>query len=344
VVSRIDLRSNTMPDSLRNPAIQHVSLVIPARNEEESLAALIDSIRGQTRAPDEVVLVDGGSTDRTVALARALAAPAPNFRLIEAGDATPGRGRNVGIAAASHEWIALTDAGIRLEPTWLERLIAVVEQDPQVEVVYGNYEPITDSFFERCAVLAYVSPQQLRCGGRMRGPSVTTCLIRREVWRAVGGFPDRRAAEDLIFMERIQQRGFRIGWAPTATVRWQLQPSLVRTFRKFVLYSKHNVWAGRQYDWHYGIARMYLAALPFFLLALVHNAWWLMIPLSAALARVARSIWARSEGQPRYVLFDPRRYVMVGLILLTIDLATLLGWLEAICRPSAAPRLATERS
>jgi glycosyltransferase involved in cell wall biosynthesis len=43
--------------------------VVPVRNEEGSLAALVESIRGQTRAPDEIVLVDGGSTDRTVALA-----------------------------------------------------------------------------------------------------------------------------------------------------------------------------------------------------------------------------------------------------------------------------------
>src|SRR4051795_10341592 len=88
-----------------------VSLVVPVRNEEGSLAALVESICRQTRAPDEVVLVDGDSTDRTVALARALTAGDPRFRVIEAGPATPGRGRNLGIAAAHHEWIALTDAG-----------------------------------------------------------------------------------------------------------------------------------------------------------------------------------------------------------------------------------------
>ena len=46
-----------------------ISLVVPVREEEGSLAALVDSIRRQTRPPDEVLLVDGGSTDRTVALA-----------------------------------------------------------------------------------------------------------------------------------------------------------------------------------------------------------------------------------------------------------------------------------
>ena len=49
-----------------------VSLVVPVRNEEATLGQLVDSIRGQTRPPDEVILVDGGSDDRTVFLARAV--------------------------------------------------------------------------------------------------------------------------------------------------------------------------------------------------------------------------------------------------------------------------------
>src|SRR5262245_43695731 len=124
-----------------------VSLVIPVRNEKPSLPELLRSLGDQTRPPDEIILVDGGSTDGTFALARKLTTGDPRFRVIEAGDATPGRGRNVGIAAATHDWIALTDAGIRVEPTWLARLAAAVEREPCLQVVYGNFEPVTDSFF-----------------------------------------------------------------------------------------------------------------------------------------------------------------------------------------------------
>ena len=126
-----------------------VTLVVPVRNEERSLRRLVESIRAQTRPPDEVILVDGGSVDGTVAVAGALTAYDPRFRVIEAGDATPGCGRNVGIAAARFDWVALTDAGIRLEPMWLERLLDVAEADPAIEVVYGNYEPVARTFFER---------------------------------------------------------------------------------------------------------------------------------------------------------------------------------------------------
>ncbi|MFN2597613.1 MAG: glycosyltransferase family 2 protein, partial [Pyrinomonadaceae bacterium] len=160
-----------------------ISLVVPVRDEEASLPTLLDSVRRQTRPPDEVILVDGGSTDRTVALARELSRGDARLRVVEAGEATPGRGRNVGVAAASHEWIAFTDAGIRLEPDRLARLAAEVERDPALDVVYGNYEPLPRTFFERCAAVAYVSPKSRPPEAPCRGRFIASSLVRREVWR-----------------------------------------------------------------------------------------------------------------------------------------------------------------
>jgi glycosyltransferase involved in cell wall biosynthesis len=307
-----------------------VSLVIPLRNEEASLLLLIESILRQARPPDEVVLVDGGSTDRTVSLARELTAGRTGFSIIEAGPATPGRGRNVGIAAAMHSWIALTDAGIQLEPTWLEALVDAAGRGPAVDVVYGNFEIRTRSFFDRCAALAYPPPKRDRPNGRMRGPSIASALIRREVWQALGGFPDLRAAEDIIFLERVHERGFVVGWAPGATVWWQLQPNLVKTYRRFALYSEHNVRAGRQRNWHYGVLRQYLLACPFLALSMAAHPGWAVVPLLGAAARVARSIWARREGRGLPFLLNPAQFLLVGVILATIDLATFVGWARAL--------------
>jgi GT2 family glycosyltransferase len=163
-------------------------------------------------------------------------------------------------------------------------------------------------------------------------------LLSRDVWQAVGGFPDLRAAEDLIFMERLSAGGFKEGWSPGATVWWQLQPSIGRTFRKFVLYSRHNVWAGRQWDWHYGVARTYLLMLPFILLAIVHSLWWLVVPLLVTLARVAKSIWNRREGRGLLWLLNPAQFLLVAVILLTIDAATFIGWAEALWRKPETAR------
>jgi glycosyltransferase involved in cell wall biosynthesis len=306
-----------------------VSVVIPVRNEEKSLPSLVASLQKQTLPPSEVLIVDGGSTDGTLSLAAHLIACDQRFRVIEAGSATPGRGRNVGTAAARYEWIAYTDAGNCAERTWLERLAQEVKRDESVEIVYGNYEPVADTFFERCAALAYVTPKRDGPEGRVRGPFIASSLLRRYVWQRVGGFPDLRAAEDLIFMEKVKSQRFKIAWAPTATVWWQLQPTLARTFRKFVLYSRHNVWAGRQQYWHYGIARHYAIALVFVALALAHSLWWLMVPLFGSVARVAKSIWRGREGKGLLWALNPLQFVCVAVIILAIDLATLVGWTEA---------------
>src|SRR5919202_2967396 len=308
-----------------------VSLVVPLRNEEKSLGELVASVRRQTRPPEEVILVDGGSTDRTVELARELLAGDARFRLVEAEDATPGRGRNVGVGVARHPWIAFTDAGIRLDPDWLARLAEGGEGDPEVDVVYGNYEPLTRTFFERCAAVAYVSPRP-RDAATVRGRFIASTLLRRGVWEAVGGFPDLRAAEDLIFMERVERRGFRVGWAPRAMVWWQLQPTLRATFKRFALYSKHNVWAGRQRFWHYGVARIYAAALLFVALAVAHSAWWLLLPLAGLGARAGKSVWQHREGRGVLWALNPAQFLLVALILLTIDAATFVGWAQALGR------------
>ncbi|MGA9131533.1 MAG: glycosyltransferase, partial [Candidatus Sulfotelmatobacter sp.] len=299
-----------------------ISLVIPVRDESGTIGELLATIRAQTRPPDEIIFVDGGSTDKTTAHLRAGAGEDARIRLIATEGATPGRGRNVGIAAASYNWIALTDAGIRLEPTWLEHLVAAVDCDPTVAVVFGNYEPIMDTFFESCAATAYVEPPHHTPMGLMRGPFIASCLLKRDVWRMAGGFPDVRASEDLIFIERVQSQGAVIAWAPTAMVWWRLRPTLYETFRRFVSYSKHNVWAGRQRYWHYGIARQYVGAVAILALAALQSRWWLAALVVAIVLRIGKTIWRHRHGRRLLWLFNPARFVLVGVILATIDLAT----------------------
>lgn len=322
-------------ETLKRLGQGEVSVVIPVRNERESLAKLIDSLKAQTFPPAEIVIVDGGSTDETVALAHKLTDSDDRFRIIEGEEATPGRGRNIGIASARFDWIALCDAGSQVEPHWLEQLVAAVQRDPEVAFVYGNFETVVDSFFTRCATIAYIPPKQPRPGGLIRAPSIASSLLRRDAWRQVGGFPDLRAAEDLIFMESIEQHGFKTGWAPQATVWWNLQPTLARTYKRFAVYSRCNVWAGRQRFWHYGIARQYLLALGVVLLALVHSRWWLVVLGLGFGARIAKRIWGRRADLRPLSLLNPIQFAMVGIIMLTVDLATFVGWTQALLQRPA---------
>jgi len=304
-----------------------VSLIIPVKNESSSLAELIKSIEEQTFQPTEIVLVDGGSTDSTITIAEQLAEKNSKIKLNKQSEASPGKGRNIGIENAQNEWIALTDAGIKLEKTWLENLVKTANDSPEAEIVYGNFSPIQDSLFVKCAAISYVPVLRK---DSIRGKSVASMLLKKKVWESVGGFPDLRAAEDLMFMESVEEQGFKAAFAPHAHIYWELRPNFIGTFQKFKLYSKHNIWAGRAWAWHYGIVRKYLMVLPFIVLAIFHSWWWILGVPAWLAARTAKRILAHRFEFGLKSLFNPLIFGGVALLVLTIDAATFVGWAEAI--------------
>ena len=99
-----------------------VSVICTVLNEAASVQRLLDSLVAQTRPPDEVVIVDGGSTDGTQSLILRYADRLP-LRLQEARGASISQGRNRAVQRSAGDVIASTDAGVRLETTWLQKLM-----------------------------------------------------------------------------------------------------------------------------------------------------------------------------------------------------------------------------
>src|SRR3972149_5758038 len=114
-----------------------VSVIATVLNEEGSIARLLDSLVAQTRRPDEVIVVDGGSRDRTVEIVFSYFDRLP-IRLLVRNDCSIAQGRNAAIASAQEEIIASTDAGVRLAPNWLADLVGPLEE--------GSCE-VTSGFF-----------------------------------------------------------------------------------------------------------------------------------------------------------------------------------------------------
>ena len=194
------------------------------------------------------------------------------IRFLSEGPALPGRNRNLAAAQATNEWLAFIDAGIRPESTWLEFLAKRAQLHGEVDVVYGSYEPVTDTLFKRCSVMAYVAPPVEIEGKLVRSRFVASVLMKRSVWQTVGGFPeDLRSAEDLLFMNKIEQADFRIANAPDALVHWQVQATPWLTFKRFVTYARNNMRAGLWRQWQAAIFKRYglllVSALPVFLVS-----------------------------------------------------------------------------
>ena len=292
---------------------------------------LLDNLLRQTRVPDEIVLTDGGSVDKTTEIIESYARKGLPVRLIRERGALPGRGRNLAAAAATSEWLAFIDAGIRPEAGWLEALAARAARDAATDVVYGSWQPVTDSFFKQCAAMAYVPPPTREVEGHLMRPRfIASSLMRREVWQRAAVFPEHlRSAEDLLFMNEVERMGARIAYEPRALVRWDIQPNLARTFRRFGNYSRHNIRAGLWKDWQAAIFRRYalvgLTALP----ALVFGWRWLWATLALWLLLLAARGVAALRRQRRVFPLSMAgmalRLPLLMLIIFVLDAAALWG-------------------
>lgn len=324
-------------NSSQRAEVFRVSIIVPVKNESATIALLLDDLMGQTHRPAEIIVTDGGSTDGTIAIIEAYEKSGVRVRLLREQAALPGRGRNVAAERALCEWLAFIDAGIRPAPDWLAKLVERIELEPETDVVYGNWEPVTESFFEECAAIAYVPPPIEIDGELIRPTHIPSSLMRREVWRAVGGFPEHlRSAEDLLFMNKIEEAGFRIARAPQAVVWWSIQPTLWRTFKRFVSYSRHNIRAGLWKQWQAAIFKRYALLALVAALAFVFGKWWLLVTVALWLlmlaARGVVAIGRNARIFPAGVGRNALRLLMLIPIIATLDAATFAGSLDWVLR------------
>jgi glycosyltransferase involved in cell wall biosynthesis len=308
-----------------------VSVIIPVKNEEASICELLDALLNQTTPPAEIIITDGGSTDNTLDLIRSFEDVGLPVRLICEEKALPGRGRNLGIRAASSDWIAFIDAGVLPHPDWLESLQSSVQND--TDIVYGSWEPKTEHLFDECAAIAYVQPPSMIDGKLMRHHFIASSLFKREILQEIGGFAEHlRSAEDILLMEAAEKGGYKIRYAPAAVVSWDLQPNLEGTFRRFRTYARHNIRAGLWNQWQAPIFRRYgllaLLALPtlFFGTAwlLVVGFFWLAFLLGRSVVSTWRNRFAFRAPAMRMV----ERILILMPILGCLDAATFIGSLD----------------
>ena len=103
------------------------SIVIRAYNEERHIGRLLEGIRQQTIKDVEIILVDSGSTDGTVAIAESFGARIVH---IPSAEFTFGRSLNLGIQAATREWVVIASAHVYpVYPDWLESLLRPFEDE-----------------------------------------------------------------------------------------------------------------------------------------------------------------------------------------------------------------------
>jgi glycosyltransferase involved in cell wall biosynthesis len=225
-----------------------VSVVLTVFNEADNIVRVLATLAAQALPPTEVVIVDGGSHDTTVAQIEHFKASHPDLLsiklLIEPG-ANISRGRNLAIANASHELIAVTDAGVRLEPNWLATLLNPFKenqrnQDKAVQVVAGFFQadPDPTSVWE-IALGATTLPLTREIEPQKFLPSSRSVAFRRQAWQAAGGYPEwLDYCEDLIFDLNLKKQGFDFEWCPGAIAHFRPRPTWQAFFKQYYRYAR----------------------------------------------------------------------------------------------------------
>jgi glycosyltransferase involved in cell wall biosynthesis len=309
---------------------------------------LLEALLTQTLPPNEIVITDGGSVDATRDIIEEFIKDGAPVRLIREKNSLPGRSRNVAVQHARCDWIAFIDAGNQPVSDWLENLAQKIVDDPAVDVVYGTYAPVIDSFFKECAVIAYVPAPFESEGGLVRPQSIVSALMRRKAWEFVGGFPeDLRSAEDLIFMRRIKQANCKIVRTSAAIVFWNIQPNLRLTFRRFVEYSRNNIRAGLFAEWQGTIFIYYALIAASTLKVLVFGPVGLLGPpvlwLVFLIMRGAKALWRNRKAYPAGFARNLARLTLLVPIIVAIDAAAFIGSVNWLLFDNSRERIERSR-
>ena len=213
-----------------------MSLIATVRNERASIPRWMASVAAQTRVPDEIVIVDAGSTDGTRAEIEEQAGRLGlTLTVLTEPGANIARGRNLAIERARGTILAATDLGCRLTPHWLDRIVAPFEDDAAMEVVAGWYVSLERGQPQqrrRWPTLDQIAPGAFI-------PSSRSIAFKREAWAAVGGYPEwlTLTGEDTWFALELGRFCERWAFVPEAVVEWDAPATMTEYWRKIYAWS-----------------------------------------------------------------------------------------------------------
>jgi O-antigen biosynthesis protein len=227
------------PDARR--AWPRVSVIVCAYNAADTLEDCLSSIERQSYPDFEIILVNDGSKDRTSEIARAHA----RVRVIDTPNAGLSAARNVGLAAATGEIVAYTDADTRVDRDWLTFLVQPMLTSEVVGSGGPNVVPPDDPPMAQCIARAPGGPTHVLLDDRI-AEHVPGCnmAFRRDALVAIGGFNPvfLRAGDDVDVCWRLQARGWKIGFASAALVWHHHRASIQAYWRQQVGYGEGETW------------------------------------------------------------------------------------------------------
>ncbi len=200
---------------MSDPSLPSCSLIVRAYNEEEHIAKLLAGVMEQTVQPKEVVLVDSGSTDATLAIASRFPTKVVS---IQPEDFTFGSSLNLGCRQATADVLVIASAHVfPVYPDWLERMLSAFE-DSQVAVAYGRQRGDGNTRYSEHQIFAKLYPPMSNLNQTHPFCNNANAAVRRSLWEEHPYDEDLPGLEDLEWAMWAIGRGNKVAYVAEAEI------------------------------------------------------------------------------------------------------------------------------
>ncbi len=213
-----------------------ISLINTVLNEDKNIDFFIKSIIKQKKRPEEFIIIDGGSTDKTYQILKKFSKKYKWIKTYQIKGLNISQGRNYAIKKAKNDVIATCDAGGKYRRDWLEKLTKGFNG----QVSFGTDKPLIKNEFQKILAKKVLHKRVVGSSRNM--------IFLKKIWEEVGGYPeDMVIGEDTLFDERIRKNGYKMIKIPNAICEWEMRDDLKSVKRQ---YYRYGYWDGVAYRRH----------------------------------------------------------------------------------------------
>ncbi|NCN24208.1 MAG: hypothetical protein COU65_02000 [Candidatus Pacebacteria bacterium CG10_big_fil_rev_8_21_14_0_10_42_12] len=306
--------------------MEKVTVIITVLNEESTILELLKSLEKQSLLPTEVIVVDGGSKDKTIKIVNNFSSNSfLNIRLLQK-KGNRSVGRNLAIAKSKTDLIAITDAGCVTNKNWLKELVET-QKETKSQVVAGYYAGKANTRFEEAVIpYALVMPEKVNPDEFL--PATRSMLLRKKVWEKLGGFDEELSDnEDYAFATKIRKNNIKIAFAEKAIVLWKPRNNLPSFFRMIYRFARGDVRADILRPKVALIFLRYFLLLLTTIFVLKFSDWKSVIQLWTPLF-VIYSLWAIDKN----LKYTPKSWFYLPLLQISSDIAVMFGSIAGLIR------------
>lgn len=200
-----------------------VSFITTVFNESTTIIAFLESLMTQSTLPDEIIIVDGGSSDDTVNKIKKVEQNIKKIHgmlLLLKKKGNRAVGRNEAIKNATGDIIVCSDAGNILDKDWIKHITSPFT-NKNTDVVAGYYTGIAKTVFEKCVIpYALVMPDRVNPNNFL--PATRSIAFTKKIWQKVGGFDEHLSHnEDYVFAKALEKIHAKIIFSKNAIVYWK---------------------------------------------------------------------------------------------------------------------------